>query len=133
MAAGMPSRNDERLTQGTTVVVLGAGFSIGAGQPLTRSILPTCRDFVNPRLLPELDRYLQEKAIFQEKAIIDRPLVEFEEDIEDLLLRLQHFKSAVALPIYSQNLGTPTHVYEEPCPGHYHWCLSDAPERGARL
>lgn len=94
--------------KGTTVVVLGAGFSIGAGQPLTRSILPSCGDFVNPLLLRELDSYLQKKAV------IDRPLVELEEDIEDLLLRLQSFKSAVPQPIYNQYLGTPTHIYEEP-------------------
>ena len=70
---------------GTTLVVAGAGFSVGAGQPLTRDILKIAATREEQPFLASMVSAV-DKLLRHKRFVIDKPLVEF--DIEDLLLSL---------------------------------------------
>lgn len=81
------------------VVIIGAGFSLGAGQPLTRQILREAaeqEENVLPQIVQAVDLYLRDKEV------IDRPLVEY--DIEDLITLVRKQGSAFRPPIFPETI-----------------------------
>ncbi|MFI5353795.1 MAG: hypothetical protein ACHQZS_12645 [Candidatus Binatales bacterium] len=82
-----------------TVVVIGAGFSVGADLPLTREILSRAKEANNPRLNQMLSAC--ELHLRDEISMIHGRLAD--EDIEDLLVKLRPYARPIK-PFFLQSL-----------------------------